>query len=232
MGDLHYNLLVIIVATQQHSVTDLAFFIVYIYPYYWFAIPVSADVPFLTLTFWKDLKRWAVRDPALSSVCIKKLDMHTWYLSPRCILLSLFSNLVEEDMKSDIARALLQNPYCPVQMGKPDRSRGYEDSTLSSFVTGESWLIFKLVGIEPAVLCKLASTWGDDHSFVQLKPIVTSLKVINAAAERTVKLGSDFKRLSLKIIMQRPGILQQVERNRRMYPEATKLWFLKTKSVI
>ena len=78
----------------------------------------------------------------------------------------MFSDLVEEGMKSDIARTLLQNLYCPAQMGKPDRPRVYEDSTLSSFVTGESWLIFKLVGIEPTFLCKPASTWGDGHSFV------------------------------------------------------------------
>ena len=69
-------------------------------------------------------------------------------------------------MKSDIARALLQNLYCPAQMGKPDRPRVYEGSTLSSFVTNEFWLTFKLVGIEPIFLCKSASTWGDDYSFV------------------------------------------------------------------
>ena len=84
--------------------------------------------------------------------------MHTWYLSPRHIPLALFSDLVEEDMKSDIARALLQNPHCPVQMGKSDRPQVYEDSTLSSFVTGESWLIFKLMVIEPTLLCTPAST--------------------------------------------------------------------------
>ena len=115
---------------------------------------------------WKNLKRWAVRDAALSSVCIKKLDMHTWHLPPRHILLALFSDVVEEDMKSDIARALFQHPYCPVQMGKPDRLRVYEDGTLSGFVTGKSWLFFKLVGIEPTFLCKAASARGDDHSFV------------------------------------------------------------------
>ena len=108
---------------------------------------------------------------ALSSVRIKELDVHTWFylvlvMSPRHIPLALFSDLAEEDMKSEIARALLQNPCCPVQMGKPDRSRVYEDSTLSSFVTGESWLISKLVGIEPTFLYKSASTWGDDHYFV------------------------------------------------------------------
>ena len=69
---------------------------------------------------------------------------------------------------------------------------------LSSFVTGESWLIFKLVGIEPTFLCKPPSTWGDDHSSIQLKPIVTSLKVINDAAERTVKFGSDFGEVTTK----------------------------------
>ena len=49
----------------------------------------------------------------------------TWYLSPRHVPLGMFSDLVEEDMKSDIARALLQNLCCPVQMGKPDRPRVY-----------------------------------------------------------------------------------------------------------
>ena len=112
------------------------------------------------------LKRWAVPDPHLLLACMEKLNMPTWYLSPQHIPLALFSDLVEEDMKSEIARALLQNPCCPVQMGKPDRSRVYEDSTLSSFVTGESWLISKLVGIEPTFLYKSASTWGDDHYFV------------------------------------------------------------------
>ena len=65
MGAMTYILKMILVgddlynmgATQQHGITDLAFFIVYIHSYYWFAIPVSADVPFLTLMLWKDLKR-------------------------------------------------------------------------------------------------------------------------------------------------------------------------------
>ena len=116
-------------------------------------------------------------------------------------------------------------------MGKPDQPRVYEDSTLSSFVTGESWLIFKLVGIAPTLFCKPASTWGDDHFFVQLKLIVTSLEVINDAAERTVKFGSDFGEAITKNKMQRQDILL-VELNRRMYSEATKLCFSKTKNVI
>ena len=158
--------------------------------------------------------------------------MHTWYLPPRHIMLALFSDLAEEDMKSDIARALLQNPYCPVQMGKPDRPRVYEDGTLSGFVTDESWLFFKLVGIEPTFLCKPASNRGDGHSFVQLKPVVTSLKVMNDVAERTVKFGRNFGEVITKNEMERQDTLQQVELNQRMYPEATKLCFSETENVI
>ena len=77
----------------------------------------------------------------------------------------MFSDLVEEDRKSDIARALLQNLYCPAQMGKLTDHEYTKTALLSSFVTGESWLIFKLVGIEPTFLSKLASTRGDDHFF-------------------------------------------------------------------
>jgi len=63
--------------SQQQGMIDLAFFIIYVYACYWFAMPVPTDAPFLTLNLWKDLKRWAARDPVLSSACIRKLDMHT-----------------------------------------------------------------------------------------------------------------------------------------------------------
>ena len=100
-------------ATQQHGVTDLAFFIVYIYSDYWFAIPVSADVPFLILTFWKDLSDGQFQIQPSHLFALKNL-IHTWYLSPQNIPLALFSDLVKEDMNSNIARALLENPCSPV----------------------------------------------------------------------------------------------------------------------
>jgi len=49
--------------SQQQGVTDLAFFIIYLYAFYWFPIPMPANAPFLTLNLWKDLKRWAAQDP-------------------------------------------------------------------------------------------------------------------------------------------------------------------------
>jgi len=40
--------------SQEHGLQDLAFFIVYLYSYYWFSILVAAYAPHLTLMLWKD----------------------------------------------------------------------------------------------------------------------------------------------------------------------------------
>ena len=125
-------------AFQEHGLLDMAFFIVYLYSYYWFSIPVSADAPHLTLMLWKDLKKWAARNPALSAVCLKKLDLHTWYLSPRSILLALFSSQVSDESKTAITIAMKENPPILLDIGKPEKPKIYHDSTLSSFVNSES----------------------------------------------------------------------------------------------
>ena len=130
--------------SQGHGVLELGCFIVYVYSYYWFAIPVPAEAPFMTLSLWKGLQRWAAREPSLSSACIRKLDLHTWYVSPSHVPLALFSKMVLVKTKEAIVKALHENPPSPVLMGKPERPRIYEDSTLESFVTSEAWLFFKV----------------------------------------------------------------------------------------
>ena len=141
---------------QRQGILELGFFIVYVYSYYWFAVPVPADAPFLTLCLWQDLQRWAARDPSLSSACLRKLDQHTWFVSPRHVPFALFSNMVEVKTKEAIVKALHENPPSPVPMGKPERPRIYEDSTLESFVTSESWLFFKVsVFHDFATTCRL-----------------------------------------------------------------------------
>ena len=75
---------------QAKGLLDLAYFIVYVFARYWFASPVPADAPFRTLLLWKDIHERASRNPSLSAVLIRKLDEHTWYLSGRQVIFSLF----------------------------------------------------------------------------------------------------------------------------------------------
>ena len=69
--------------------------------------------------------------------------------------------------------------------------------------------------------------WEDDASFQALREIVTAFHVINDAAERGVKLGSDFTQVLTKSETGRQNVMQTVELARRAFPLATKDCFLK-----
>ena len=62
----------------------------------------------------------------------------------------------------------------------------------------------------------------------QLRKIVTSLRVVNDAAERAVKFGSDFTQVMTKDEGNRQNILQSVELARRAFPHDTRKCFLST----
>ena len=128
---------------QGKGLLDLAFFIVYIFAWFWFSVPVTADVPFLTLSLWKELNAWASRDPTLAFTLIRKLDLHTWYISPRHVTLALFSRRVDDETKGKIVAALKQSPRCEIPMGKPSRPQ-INDSSLEDFVSSESWTLFEV----------------------------------------------------------------------------------------
>jgi hypothetical protein len=64
--------------------------------------------------------------------------------------------------------------------------------------------------------------WKDDSSFVQLGHIVSAFRVVNDAAERTVKLGTEYTGVITKDEDQRQDIIQGVELTRRAFPSATR----------
>ena len=192
------------------------------YGFYWFAITQTTDVPSLTLQLWQDMKEWEKREKKLSTSCLKKIDRHTWYLSGRQVIFSLWSKRVDEETKVKIAKVLHQTPEEEVTPGKPDLPRIYEDSTLSDFVTTESWLLFQLLNIQPTFLEKPFEEWASDESFQSIDSIIHHLKVVNDAGERSVKFGSDFSNKLVKDDNQRQALLQGVESHRRAHPKATK----------
>lgn len=213
---------------QFKALVDLAYFIVYIFGRYWFAVPVAADAPFLTISLWNDLRKWASRDPALSAAALRVLERHTWYLSGRHVPFALFSHLVDDDTKGRIAGALLkpENAACKIPPGKPTLPSIEPDVGIEDFVTPESWLLFQSVQIEPTFLKLTPDKWAEDSTYVKLKGIVDALRVINDAGERAVKLGSDFTGIMTKSEEGRQNILQSVELARRAFPQATRKCFL------
>ena len=131
---------------QAKGLLDLGYFLLYIYGRYWFAAPVAADAPFLTLSLWKDLQKWAARDPSLSAALTRKLDRHTWYLSGRHVVFALFSDKVEDATKRKMADAMKrpENAGQEIPPGKPDLPEINANSNLEDYINHESWLLFQV----------------------------------------------------------------------------------------
>ena len=160
---------------HRKAIKILVKFVLYIYAYFWFACPVAQDAPSLTLQLWTDLQKWSEREKRLLTppkdrvalTCVKKLDRHTWYLSPRHVVFALWSDKVGDEDKAEMAQNLLEqlrnsqmsqtsegasggnedNNDCITEefsLGKPDLPRIYEDSSLSSFIERDSLLLFQV----------------------------------------------------------------------------------------
>ena len=160
-------------ARDRKAIKILVEFVVYLYAFFWFSCPVAQDAPSLTLQLWTDLQKWIDREKRLklpqnhrvALTCIKKLDRHTWYLSPRHVVFALWSDKVADEDKAKMAQQLMEhlrdsqtagegalggeedgtnNINEEFSLGKPDLPRICEDSSLSSFVDRDSLLLFRV----------------------------------------------------------------------------------------
>ena len=124
----------------------LCFYVIYVHFWYWMSCRVMADAPFLTLSLHQDLSAWKSRDPNGARAGLRKVDLHTEYLTGRSVILSLASDKLANEEKDEMATKLMSIPSdFHVEMGKPMMPRIYEDSVISDFVNDESWLFFWVI---------------------------------------------------------------------------------------
>ena len=105
------------------AIKKLTEFIIYVYVYYWFKIPLAADAPILTIQLWQDLKSWELNDKKISVACQKKLDRHTWYIMARHVVFAFWSQSVDDSTKEAMAKALITSPKEKIDLGKPELPR-------------------------------------------------------------------------------------------------------------
>ena len=83
-----------------------------------------------------------------------------------------------------------------------------------------------MTGIPSSFLTEDVESWNADASYQHLEGIVSSFHVINDAAERAVKFGTDYNAILTKNEGVRQDLLQTVELSRRVFPKATRKCFL------
>ena len=170
---------------QARKLLNLGFFIVYIFGRYWFSVPVTADASFLTLSLWNDMQQWDSRDPSLSACLLRKLSNHTWYLTGRHAVFSLFSRLIDNDTKAKIVSAMKdpENQARKIPPGKPSLQRISPEDTLDVFTDGEFWLLFERTKIQLTFFYLPVHEWENDTTFLKVKSFILSLHIQRRGGE-------------------------------------------------
>ena len=124
-------------------------------------------------------------DEVLAETALKTMENHYWYLCGPVLLFALFSSLVSDEEKQNIAQKLLslEKPTA-IKFGKPEFPEVGSDTVLSDLVTAESWRFFDCSKTDPGFLSLPVEEWKTNDQFKEAEKFVKTLKVTNDVAER------------------------------------------------
>ena len=200
------------------------------YVEYWFCSHFASEAPYMDLNFYKKMLHYKKTNTVIADAVLDKFYGHTWYLNQCYAPLSLFSKNVSNDEKGEIAQKLLKvkprkNYSTGYPMPVPLSQFSVKDGLalkLSDFVDNESLFMFDAFNFKKDWLGKPVETWQSYESFKEMENWVRNLKVTNDAAERGVKLVSDYCKILTKDPEGLQNLLQVVIKHRQEYPDVNK----------
>ena len=128
---------------------------------------------------------------------------------------SLFRKKVLDDIKAMMAGRLLSFEKPEARMNLPEYPTMTEGSELWDFVQPHSWDFFTILRVKADWLTWPLDNREESEDFRKARQFVTTVKVVNDAAERGIKLASDYVQSLTKDSNLRDKIFQTVEFHRR-----------------
>ena len=164
---------------------------------------------------------------------------HTWWLNQEYIPFTLFSNLISDVQKRNIADKLLEIPQiqtysieCPNPVPlKPNYREGMQYE-LPDFVGNGSLFLFDVIGFSKEWLTEPVAQWESFDFFLEMKEFAKTVKITNDTAEHGVKFISDYAQTITKNESQRQYLLQLVQEHRKLNLGQSKTNFLTKNSII
>ena len=217
---------------ELRSIRRFATFVALVYMEHWFRSPNSTSAPHNDLILMKKLRKYREIDSEVAKCAEKAMAGHLWYLSEHLVSLALFSSEVASETKQAMLEAF----------EKPSKSKALKRldgksicnhlhmMNLDDFVTQRSKEFFTLLDIDLSLSLMQQHTpdkWDDLPEYRTARSTVAALKVINDAAERGVKLVSDYTKVITRNEDQLQYLLQMVESHRRKFPDMRKTTVLK-----
>lgn len=174
------------------SLERFCLFVSLIYVKYWNQSPNAADAPFNDMEFLKELDSYAQIDEPVAAKAIEAFSRHLWYLSDELILLSLFSNKVSTESKTNICNLIEHNvgerTNNSIRYREPiDNIQRLE---LHQFVSKRSLFLLHQLEVDLNFLEDDPTDWHTLASYRSAqKKIHDLLVVVNDSAERAIHLG-------------------------------------------
>lgn len=191
----------------------------------WLKATSACDAPILDLELFHDMMDFRTVDSEIADIVLKKLTNHRWYLTEEILPFALFSNhpAATSEVKQAIATKVLATPVPEnFRLGRPVFRDITRESTLADLIGPESLTLFRSLNISTSWLAAPVTDWSGDPDFIVAEEFVKSVKVTNDAAERGVKLISDFACNITTDPHQRAALLHCVEHHRRQFPSFEK----------
>jgi hypothetical protein len=158
---------------------------------------LASAAPVEDLQYFFLMNQYRQHDEQLADAVILSCKRHLWYLCEELVALCIFNKNLHPLWRAALARKLFETPrpsvFSPAKPGFPSIDG---DECILSFIGPRSWLIFHLLKMsrEQVDWMQLPVEYWDRMTYYrQVESFVNNLPVINDAAERGVKLVTDFK---------------------------------------
>ena len=164
---------------------------------HWFLVsPFPVQATSNDLESKVQMEKFKTIDPEVATSVLKRLERHSWYLTPKFAIFSLVNEELDDTCRLDLAKKLLSFDL-PGKEGK-DQDHQRVDvlnaRRLTDLISQDSWSIFLVLGIEESCdwLKEAVCTWNSYASYLRLKQFVEGIAVVNDTAERGVKLIQEY----------------------------------------
>ena len=177
-------------------------FVIHIYLKAWFTSRLATDAAFNDIELIQRLRSYS--DDKLSAAGLKAMQRQSWYLSNELATLTLFSDRISDDEKTQLVLSISNN-------------RGpHLLSLLPSVITDltMSRSFFSTTFLDDSFLNVPVTEWHHNESYKKAYAVARNLPCVNDCAERGVALIQQFNETT-KDEVQKQYLLQVVEKHRK-----------------
>lgn len=217
---------------EFEGLREFCIFVVRLYVKVWFQTTSAIKAPRLDLTFIKNSIDFAEINEIVSDQILDKVQNHLWYLSEETIAFSFFDDEVSVDEKRKMVSALdrQKKPTKKLIPSLRELKTQYKNKNLSDFVNANTRNFFERFNICTDFLKVDPSEWEDREDYRNGLETCKNIHVVNDAAERAVKLFSQYNDILCKCEEEKQWIITAVQSYKSNFPSVNKSILAKSTS--